>query len=83
MNETADLVTPVPAAITFDRDPKDEPYLNLALAASASFIVTRDRDLLDLELDESEEGSRLRSAISGFRVLDPASFLREMRIRTG
>jgi len=82
VTEAANFVTPVPALITFDRDPKDQPYLNLALAAGASFIVTRDKDMLDLALEESEEGSRLRSAIPGFSVLDPASFLREMRART-
>jgi putative PIN family toxin of toxin-antitoxin system len=83
VTEAADLVSPVLAAITFYRDPKDEPYLNLALAAGASIIVTRDNDMLDLALDESAEGTLLRNAIPGFRVLDPASFLREMRARTG
>jgi putative PIN family toxin of toxin-antitoxin system len=82
VTEAANLVTPVPAAITFDRDPKDEPYLNLALAAGASFIVTRDKDMLDLELHDSVEGTQLRNAIPGFRVLDPVSFLRVMRTDT-
>ena len=79
VTDVVDLISPVPATVTFDRDPKDEPYLNLALAARASFIVTRDRDMLDLALDESKEGALLRSTIPQFQVLDPASFLREMR----
>ena len=32
----------------YPRDPDDEPYLNLAIKAKADFIVTRDKDLLDL-----------------------------------
>ena len=34
---------------TRSRDLKDAPYLACALAARATFIVTRDADLLDLE----------------------------------
>lgn len=33
---------------SYERDPKDEPYVNLALAAGAKYLVTRDKDLLDL-----------------------------------
>jgi putative PIN family toxin of toxin-antitoxin system len=42
------LVDPVPQAFTYTRDPDDEPYVNLALAAGASYLVTWDNDLLDL-----------------------------------
>jgi putative PIN family toxin of toxin-antitoxin system len=79
VTEAAELLSPVPATIAFDRDPKDAPYLNLALAATARFIVTRDKDMLDLELHDSVEGTQLRNSIPGFGVLDPVSFLRLMR----
>src|ERR1700687_4086361 len=47
------VVADVPKVIPLERDPKDEPYLNLALAAQVSYLVTRDKDLLDLMNDES------------------------------
>lgn len=31
-----------------DRDPKDAKYVDLAIATKADFLVTRDKDLLDL-----------------------------------
>jgi putative PIN family toxin of toxin-antitoxin system len=43
----------VPRVFTLARDPKDEPYINLALAANARYLVSRDNDLLDLMEDES------------------------------
>jgi putative PIN family toxin of toxin-antitoxin system len=43
----------VPRTLTLPRDPKDEPYLNLALAVGAQYLVSRDKDLLDLMNDGS------------------------------
>lgn len=79
VSEIAQYVSPIPAVITFSRDPKDEPYLNLALASGASYLVTRDRDILNIAEDQAEGGLQLRQTLRGIRMLDPASFLREMR----
>jgi len=79
LTQVAEYVSPVPRLIHFDRDPKDEPYLNLVLAARASHLVTRDRDMLDITADPSEKGQALRTALPLLRVLDPAAFLQEMR----
>ena len=49
----ATIVYDVPAAKQLPRDPTDEPYLNLAIATQAPFIVSRDKDLLDLMNDEA------------------------------
>jgi putative PIN family toxin of toxin-antitoxin system len=53
-----------PAAIApLCRDPKDDMLLALAIAGEADFLITGDRDLLDL------------GAIGGARILSPADFV--------
>jgi putative PIN family toxin of toxin-antitoxin system len=65
--------TDVPHTVPLERDPKDEPYLNLALAADARYLVSRDRDLLDLMNDAGF--CRRFPALS---VLEPPAFLVEI-----
>lgn len=38
------LVRPVPKKFSYPRDEDDEPYINLAVAVGADFIISRDRD---------------------------------------
>lgn len=64
-------VADVPRASDLPRDPKDEPYLDLALASGASFLVSRDKDLLDVMSDLT-----FRADHPGLTILNPASFLR-------
>ncbi len=64
----------VPAVYRLDRDRDDEPYLNLAIATGAAFIVSRDKDLLDLMNDEE-----FRNAYPAITVLDPVAFLSHIR----
>lgn len=51
------------------RDPKEEPYLNLALHKGVKYLVTRDADLLDLA---SATGL-------SFEIMDPVAFLIALR----
>src|SRR4051812_31413812 len=44
----AEVVREVPQVQAFSRDPKDEQYLNLAIAGAENYLVTRDKDLLEL-----------------------------------
>ena len=53
VQQVAHRIDPVPVAFNFARDPDDEPYLNLAMAVSADYLVTRDNDMLDLMQDAS------------------------------
>jgi putative PIN family toxin of toxin-antitoxin system len=64
-------VEPVPRAFQHPRDPKDEPYVNLALAAGARYLVSRDNDLLDLMTDET-----FRQRFPELLILDPVALLR-------
>lgn len=68
----------VPKRFELPRDPNDEPYLNLAIESGARFLVTRDRDLLDLMRWDTEEGRNFQARFRGLRILDPVEFLKEI-----
>jgi putative PIN family toxin of toxin-antitoxin system len=72
---TALLIDPVPVHFTYARDPKDEPYLNLAIAAGAHYLVSWDHDLLDLMADRPE-ALDFRQRFPGLTVITPPAFLR-------
>jgi putative PIN family toxin of toxin-antitoxin system len=72
------LIPNVPSIFSYARDPKDELYVNLAAAAGARYLVTRDKDLLDLMDKETREGSDFRQRFPGLTVLDPPAFLRAL-----
>lgn len=64
-----------PSVLTLARDPDDEPYTDLAIATNARYLVSRDRDLLDLMNPEPREGQDLLRRCPNLRVLDPSTFL--------
>ena len=68
----------VPYKFRFERDPKDAPYLNLAIAARADYLVTRDRDLLDLMTGHTAECKEFRQRFRKIRVIEPVEFLRAL-----
>ena len=63
----ARLVEPSPLGKRRSRDAKDDVYLAAALGASAEYIVTYDKDLLDLDKP------------FGIQTLRPAKFLRRIK----
>jgi putative PIN family toxin of toxin-antitoxin system len=77
LQSAAVLVDLVPQTFTCPRDPDDEPYVNLALAAGASYLVSWDNDLLDL-MEENPGGVAFRGRFPGLRILTPVAFLREL-----
>jgi uncharacterized protein len=73
----------VPARFHFDRDPDDEPFIELAIEGSASHLVTSDNDLLSLMRGHDDAAKRLRQRLPALRIVRPAAFLREFdRSRT-
>lgn len=68
----------VPEEFHFERDPKDEPYVNLAIIANASYLVSQDKDLLDLMTASSAPDLRFRSRYPFLRILKAADFVREI-----
>ncbi len=71
----ATSISDVPRVFTLQRDPKDEAYVNLALAGDARYLVSRDGDLLDLMRDAS-----FRHSYPGLEILDPMEFLRAVTV---
>ena len=63
----------MPPVFSYPRDPKDEPYVNLAVAAGLRYLVSRDKDLLDLMQDPS-----FQQRFPDLMILDPVTFLRAL-----
>jgi predicted nucleic acid-binding protein len=76
IEKKATLIDPVPSRISYERNPDDEPVLNLGLEANARYLVTRDNDLLDLMQENDPVGKLLRQQAPDLTILDPTAFLR-------
>jgi putative PIN family toxin of toxin-antitoxin system len=59
----------------FPRDPKDEPYIDLAVAVGADYLVTRDKDLLSLATGHSMEAKQFRQRLPGIKIVNPVDFI--------
>ncbi len=66
---------------TYARDPKDEKYLNLAIEVAAAYLVSRDKDLLDLMTGAGDECQDFRWRFNALTVIEPVEFLRTVRSR--
>lgn len=71
-----------PEPFVYQRDPDDAHYVNLALAADARLIVSRDRDLLDLMDPAKPDAPQFLARFPLLRILDPVTFLREIETPT-
>lgn len=65
----------IPPRFNYSRDPKDEKYINLAIEAEADYIVSRDKDLLDLISDISVTGKEFRQKSRPLKIVEPIEFL--------
>ena len=80
LNRFAQFVGEVPRVVPLPRDPKDEKYLDLAVAAGASHLVSYDNDLLDLMDEQRPEGRVFRARFPQITIHDPVSFLRTLSV---
>jgi putative PIN family toxin of toxin-antitoxin system len=71
----AKWVDPTPEHYVLLRDPKDSKYLNLAIEAAAPYLVSDDKDLLDLMDPASVAGLDFRSRYPSVQVVSPSAFL--------
>ena len=69
-------INKIPNYFAYKRDPKDEKYINLAVEAKAEYIVSRDKDLLDLMTGITNDCKEFRQRFRPLKVVAPAEFLR-------
>lgn len=69
------FVPTVSNAFEYPRDPKDVPYINLAVQEDANYIVSRDKDLLDLMTGYDEESKQFRQRFRPLKVVDTLTFV--------
>jgi putative PIN family toxin of toxin-antitoxin system len=67
------MIAEVPEIFRLEHDPKDERYLNPALVSQAAYLVTWDRDLLDLMNDAG-----FRQQFPQLTILEPPALLRQL-----
>ena len=72
------LVRNVAHVFDYPRDPDDEPYVDLAAAVHADYLVTRDNDLLCLATDHSIEAKQFRQQFPFIRITEPVGFLADL-----
>lgn len=77
LQKVSQLIRRVPKVFSYSRDPKDEPYINLAAEARADYLVSRDKDLLELMTDYTTEAKEFRQRFRPLRVIEPSAFLTE------
>ena len=67
VREMSTIMTPLPNLRVIERDPKDDMVIACAVTAQADYIVSRDRDLLDL------------GEYQGIRIVTPEVFIQYLR----
>jgi len=61
---------------SYPRDPKDEKYIDLAVEVDARYIISRDKDLLDLMTGHTDECKDFRRRFRPLEVIEPVEFLK-------
>ena len=75
MEAKAILIANVPEEFHYERDPDDEMYINLAIVSDATYLVSRDKDLLDLMTSSTDIALHFRSRYPFLRVMTAADFI--------
>lgn len=75
----SDFVSNVPRTFKYSRDEDDESYINLAVQVAADFIVSRDRDLLDLMTGHTDDCKEFRQRFRTLKVIEPVDLMKEIK----
>jgi len=73
IRHVAEVLPAAPRTVTLACDPDDVPYLNLAVASGAAYLVTWDRDMLDLMQDAA-----FVARYPDLKILSPVELLTEL-----
>jgi predicted nucleic acid-binding protein len=69
------LLANVPEESHYERDPDDEIYINLSVVANAAYLVSGDKDLLDLETTSTDIARQFPSRYPFLRIMKAADFI--------
>ena len=69
------LIVNVPEEFHYERDPDDEMYINLAIVCNATYLVSRDNDLLDLMTVSTDIARQFRSRYPFMRIMTAGNFI--------
>jgi putative PIN family toxin of toxin-antitoxin system len=78
VTEISTLFDPISPQFLFDRDPKDQMFIDLAIETGADFLVTRDKDMLDLMTGHSDQCKEFRQRFRGLKIVEPVEFLAQL-----
>jgi predicted nucleic acid-binding protein len=59
----------------YNRDPRDQKFLELAITLKATHILSFDADLLSLPTARNDAGRRCRQRLSHTQIVTPEDFL--------
>lgn len=78
LQEVGEFIQHVPKKFRYTRDKDDEQYVNLAGAVAAHYLVSRDKDLLSLNHDYSDECKQFRQRFRPLKVIEPIELLQHI-----
>jgi uncharacterized protein len=73
------FIKKVPPKFKLPRDVDDEPYINLAIACKANYLISRDNDLLHLMTQFTIEAKDFRQRYRHLKIVEPTKLLQTIR----
>ncbi|MDX2034143.1 MAG: putative toxin-antitoxin system toxin component, PIN family [Blastocatellia bacterium] len=78
LNRKAVHIKNIPEEFRFERDPKDEVYVNLAIVTGSRYLITSDKDLLDLSSATAAGSPSFQVRYPMLKILRAQDFLAEI-----
>ncbi len=72
------IIENIPEEFKYERDPDDALYINLAVIVPADYLISLDRDLLDLMKDDYKESREFMKRYPFIKVLTPQELLKKI-----